>query len=100
MTVQYVHGDMFSAPVQTVVNTVNTVGVMGKGIALTTKQRYPHTFDAYRVACSQGFSVGQLLLTKEADHWILNFPTKVESQCMFGSTVALTICATACVQLA
>ena len=39
--ITYVEGDIFSSPAQVIVNAVNTVGVMGKGIALAFKNRYP-----------------------------------------------------------
>ena len=39
--IEYIEGDIFESPAQVIVNTVNTVGVMGKGLALSFKQRYP-----------------------------------------------------------
>ena len=44
-------GNLLEAPVEALVNTVNTVGVMGKGIALQFKQAYPAMFRAYEKAC-------------------------------------------------
>lgn len=44
-------GDIFDSECQTLVNTVNCIGVMGKGLALQFKQRYPEMFDEYRLAC-------------------------------------------------
>ncbi len=64
---------------QTVVNTVNCVGVMGKGIALVYKLRYPKLFDAYKEKCNQKeIKTGSLWLYTEQTNapWILNFPTK------------------------
>ena len=63
------------------VNTVNTVGVMGKGIALQFKEAYPHNFNVYRKACKAGtFSTGQVLVVPDHDAFgerlIINFPTK------------------------
>lgn len=73
----YVRTDLFDSPAQTLVNTVNTVGVMGKGIALQFKERYPSMFKAYKDLCSKGdLDIGKLHLWKDNDHWILNFPTK------------------------
>lgn len=44
----YVKGDIFDSPAQTIVNPINTVGVMGKGLALSFKKRYPEMFESYR----------------------------------------------------
>ena len=73
----YVKGDMFQSPAQVLVNTVNTVGVMGKGIALDFKRMFPEMFVEYRKLCESGqFDVGTLWLYKTPNKWILNFPTK------------------------
>lgn len=62
---------------QTVVNTVNTVGVMGKGLASAFKARYPDMFKAYQKLCKEKrLDIGQLWLWKGSDQWVLNFPTK------------------------
>ncbi len=75
--ITYIEGDLFSSPAQVIVNTVNTVGVMGKGIALEFKSRYPEMFDSYREMCDQKLlTVGKLMLYRAPDHWILLFPTK------------------------
>jgi O-acetyl-ADP-ribose deacetylase (regulator of RNase III) len=69
---------IFDSPAQTIVNPVNCVGVMGKGLALAVKSRYPEVFDKYLVACQSGkMRIGNLQLVKAADRWILNFPTKI-----------------------
>lgn len=74
---RYVAINLFDSPAQTLVNTVNTVGVMGKGIAHTFKQLYPDMYRCYRTFCQEGrFSVGQLYLYKTPNKWVLNFPTK------------------------
>jgi O-acetyl-ADP-ribose deacetylase (regulator of RNase III) len=71
---RYVTGDIFGAEVQVLVNPVNTVGVMGKGLARQFKQRYPAMFEQYRRMCQQGeFTVGDLWLYEGV---VLNFPTK------------------------
>lgn len=73
----YIEGDIFSSPAQVIVNTVNTVGVMGKGLALSFKNRYPQMFEDYKRACEKHtFSIGKLMLYYAPDHWILLFPTK------------------------
>lgn len=75
--IKYLEGDIFTSPAQVIVNTVNTVGVMGKGIALSFKQAYPEMFQAYKKACeSKTFKMGNLMLWREIDHWVLLFPTK------------------------
>lgn len=69
--------DIFSCDAQTIVNTVNCVGVMGKGIAKKYKELYPGMFERYVLLCDQGLiNVGKLWLYKSEDKWILNFPTK------------------------
>lgn len=68
---------MFESPAQVLVNTVNTVGVMGKGIALTFKKLYPKMYNEYKKYCEEKlFDVGKLFLYKTPGKWILNFPTK------------------------
>lgn len=74
-----VRGNIFNTKAQTVVNTVNCVGVMGKGIALVYKLRYPQMFDIYQDYCKRHLiSIGKLWLYKGdgTDPWVLNFPTK------------------------
>ncbi len=73
----YVKGNLFQSPAQTLVNTVNTVGVMGKGVALEFKRLFPEMYRQYRDLCEQGrFQVGKLWLYKSPQKWVLNFPTK------------------------
>ena len=75
--ITYVVGSLFQSPAQVLVNTVNTVGVMGKGIAKEFKRIYPDMFRQYQALCeARRFSVGQLWLYKTPHKWILNFPTK------------------------
>lgn len=71
------------APTEALVNTVNTVGVMGKGIALQFKENFPNNYKIYAAACKRGELVpGKLLVTTEhtiaGDKTIINFPTKTE----------------------
>lgn len=75
--IHYVSGNIFDSPAQTLVNPVNTVGVMGKGLALEFKKRYPRMFEEYKKQCRDGWLyVGDLMLWRAKDHFILNFPTK------------------------
>lgn len=72
-------GDLFGSQAQTLTNTVNTVGVMGKGIALEFKKRFPKMFEDYLRRCELGeVELGKPYLFKETmfEQWILNFPTK------------------------
>lgn len=75
--ISYVSGDLFQAPAQTLVNTVNTVGVMGKGIALRFKQIFPEMFKEYRASCERGeLDIGALHIYATENKIVLNFPTK------------------------
>ncbi|MCS6954585.1 MAG: macro domain-containing protein [Bryobacterales bacterium] len=71
-------GDLFESKAQTWVNTVNCVGVMGKGVALEFKKRFPDMFDDYVERCRSGqVKLGRPYLYKRVvPPWILNFPTK------------------------
>lgn len=71
-------GDLFASKAQTLVNTVNCVGVMGKGVALQFKKRYPEMYRDYAARCAHGqVRLGQPYLFRSlVDPWILNFPTK------------------------
>ena len=70
--------DLFESNAQTLVNTVNTVGVMGKGIALEFKKRFPEMYTDYVSRCQKGkVKLGRPYLYKSKHPpWILNFPTK------------------------
>ena len=69
---------MFNSPFDIRVNTVNCVGVMGAGVALAFKRRYPEMFLAYKKACEVNeVRPGELYIWKKNDNdWIVNFPTK------------------------
>ena len=71
-------GDLFESGAQTLVNTVNCVGVMGKGIALAFKKKFPDMFGDYAERCNRGnVRVGMPYLYRRMyETWILNFPTK------------------------
>lgn len=78
---RFTQGNLLEAPVEAVVNTVNTVGVMGKGIALMFKERFPENYKAYAAACKAGeVKVGSMFVSPGAElegpQWIINFPTK------------------------
>jgi O-acetyl-ADP-ribose deacetylase (regulator of RNase III) len=77
----YTRGDILQADVEAIVNTVNCVGVMGRGIALQFKNEWPENFKAYKTACDSKrvmpgkmfvYETGQLANPK----FIINFPTK------------------------
>jgi len=69
---------MFESSADALVNAVNTVGVMGAGIALEFKKRYPKNFSEYKTACDKKeFKTGSILMVNENDgKTIINFPTK------------------------
>jgi O-acetyl-ADP-ribose deacetylase (regulator of RNase III) len=74
-------GNLLEARVDAVVNTVNTVGVMGKGVALMFKERFPENYKAYAAACkAETVRVGEMFVTASVEldgpRWIINFPTK------------------------
>ena len=74
-------GNILEADTEALVNTVNTVGVMGKGIALAFKKAFPDNFEYYKKACdNKELNTGDLLITqtgKITPKYIINFPTKV-----------------------
>lgn len=79
--IRFTSGDLLQAKAEALVNTVNTVGVMGKGIALQFKRRFPENYSEYRTACSKGqVRVGSMFVTRVHElggpTWIINFPTK------------------------
>lgn len=78
---RFTTGNLLDADVDALVNAVNTVGVMGKGIALMFKVRFPANFKAYEAACKRkAVEVGRMFVTEPAGvgepRWIVNFPTK------------------------
>ena len=88
-------GDILAADVEALVNTVNTVGVMGRGVALQFKKAFPDNFKAYEAACKRHevetgrmfvFDTGRMMNPR----WIINFPTKQhwrgDSQMTFVTT--------------
>ncbi len=78
---RFIKGNLLDAEVEAVVNTVNTVGVMGKGIALMFKERFPRNYEAYAAACKAGqVRIGRMFVSPidelDGPRWIINFPTK------------------------
>jgi len=51
---RFTTGNLLDSSAEALVNTVNTVGVMGKGIALQFKQAFPHNYSLYKQACLNG----------------------------------------------
>lgn len=75
--ITYVIGDLFHSPAKVLVNTVNVVGVMGKGIAKDFKTIFPEMFQAYQELCEKKkLDIGKLHLWRGPHKWVLNFPTK------------------------
>lgn len=79
--IRFTRGNLLEAEVQALVNTVNTVGVMGKGIALMFKEAFPANYREYAAACKRGeVRIGRMFVTEHArltgPRWIINFPTK------------------------
>lgn len=79
--ITFLQGDLLRSDADALVNTVNTVGVMGKGIALQFKNQFPKNYKVYKEACKTGaLRPGQMLVVKDGDllreKYIVNFPTK------------------------
>jgi O-acetyl-ADP-ribose deacetylase (regulator of RNase III) len=78
--IRFVQGNLFDSQAEALVNAVNTVGVMGRGVALEFKHRFPENYLAYRVACKrEEIFVGKMFVFEtQLEHpcWIINFPTK------------------------
>ena len=79
MAIKIIHdGDIFNSPLATITNTVNCVGVMGKGLALQFKKRYPALFEDYARRCRLGeVRPGEPYLYEDKRVSVLNFPTKL-----------------------
>lgn len=79
--IRYTKGDILQAEAEALVNTVNCVGVMGRGIALQFKHAFPANFKAYAAACDRGeVQPGRMFVTETrllaGPRYIINFPTK------------------------
>jgi O-acetyl-ADP-ribose deacetylase (regulator of RNase III) len=80
---RYMKGNLLETEAHAIVNTVNTVGIMGKGIALQFKEQFPTNFKIYASSCKKGqVQIGKMLVVKEnslrGEKIIINFPTKTE----------------------
>ena len=80
MPVKFVKGDLFDSDADALVNAVNTVGVMGGGIALQFKERFPEYYAEYRTECKHGnIRLGRMHVhhtEQECPRYIVDFPTK------------------------
>lgn len=82
--ITYKEGNIFESDAEALVNTVNTVGVMGKGIALQFKKNYSSNYKAYADACRNGeIKVGKMFVFRDSnlstgERLIINFPTKTD----------------------
>ena len=80
--ITFKQGNLLESKAFALVNTVNTFGVMGKGIALQFKNEFPHNFNIYREVCrKRHLAIGQLLIINDnslllGDRLIINLPTK------------------------
>lgn len=79
--IRYTRGDILKAEAEALVNTVNCVGVMGRGIALQFKKAFPYNFKAYAEACQRGeVQPGRMFVVDTGGltwpRYIINFPTK------------------------
>jgi len=79
--IEFKKGNILDANVDAIVNPVNTVGVMGKGLALQVKNTFPRAFMSYKIACLRGdVSVGKMYVHVDEityqPYAIINFPTK------------------------
>ncbi len=75
--IRFVHGNLFESKAEALVNTVNCVGVMGKGIAYQFKRAYPSMFADYMAKCRRHeIRIGQVATFRDGGKLIINFPTK------------------------
>jgi O-acetyl-ADP-ribose deacetylase (regulator of RNase III) len=82
--ITFVRGNLLEDNAEVLVNTVNIVGVMGKGIALAFKNAFRYNFEVYAQACSVGqVVIGSMLIIEDFNSvygkkTIVNFPTKTD----------------------
>jgi O-acetyl-ADP-ribose deacetylase (regulator of RNase III) len=79
MTIERGEGDIVTTDVDAIVNTVNTDGVMGKGLALQIKNAFPDVFTEYARACKErAVTVGRMHVVHRSTspRFVINFPTK------------------------
>lgn len=82
--IRYIEGNILESNAEALVNTVNTVGVMGKGLALQFKKEFPKNFKIYQRACTEkNFGIGDLIISEEESllygkKTIIDLPTKTD----------------------
>jgi len=79
--IKFVQGDILKASVDALVNPVNCIGIMGKGLAHQFQKAFPHNYDLYSLACwKQEVQTGKMFITHNPEptgpRLIVNFPTK------------------------
>ena len=68
---------IFDVEADVLVNPVNLVGIMGKGLALEFKNRFPQNFIMYKEWCADSPQIGSIFVWNENNQCIVNFPTKI-----------------------
>ena len=110
MPIVYKTGDLFESTADAIVVTVNCVGVMGKGIALTCKQRYPSVFQEYKALCDNGAFTpgkiyrhtvdGRLIFTAATKNhwrhrsefmWIVTIVTRIKAHLLSNPSTSIAI---------
>lgn len=83
--ITFVNGNLFDTPCEAIVNTVNCIGVMGKGVALLCRNEFPENYQLYRTDCHDGkLAPGKLMVIRDTSlrtgeqKVIVNFPTKTD----------------------
>lgn len=77
--ITYLTGNIFDSPADALVNAVNTLGVMGKGLAKQFKIRYPKNYQWVQTMLNSSvWHIGELIIVQDGDKLIINFPTKKE----------------------
>jgi O-acetyl-ADP-ribose deacetylase (regulator of RNase III) len=79
--IKYINGDLLKSDAEAIVNAVNCVGAVGRGIALKFKKSFPDNFDFYKAACKNGeVELGKMLTCHAGGlsnpKYVINFPTK------------------------
>ena len=97
--IRYTEGNLLDASVDPREHTVNEVGVMGKGVALMFRERFPASSEQYRRAAKKGeVHVGRVFVTESdslvGPRWLIHFPTKKHWDIHRGSAGFMTVCAT------
>ena len=75
--VEYVKGNIFDSDCICLVNPVNCIGVMGAGLALQFRRKYPRNYELYKIMCENySIGIGRPMFVRESGKVIINFPTK------------------------